>query len=58
MNCEIKFNEIVKHFIDNCELISCDKYGNGHINGTYLAVCKNGGQEDSYILQHINKNVV
>lgn len=57
MNCEMKFNEIVNHFIKDCELISCEKYGNGHINGTYLACCKSNGKENNYILQHINKNV-
>ena len=52
MNCEMKFNEIVNHFIKDCELISCEKYGNGHINGTYLACCKSNGKENNYILQH------
>lgn len=33
--------------------VSCERYGNGHINVTYLLVCENDRQ---YILQMINKN--
>lgn len=51
------FKEIVGHFIDDAELVSCEKFGNGHINGTYIAVLKKGGEKSTYILQHINKNV-
>ncbi|MDD4311551.1 MAG: phosphotransferase [Eubacteriales bacterium] len=34
--------------------VSCEPYGNGHINGTQLVVCESGTR---YILQHINTNV-
>ena len=34
--------------------VSCERYGNGHINGTFLARCADGAQ---YILQQINTNV-
>lgn len=32
----------------------CDRYGNGHINDTYLVVCENGHR---YILQRINTSI-
>ncbi len=34
--------------------VSCEPYGNGHINGTQLVVCDNGAK---YILQRINTSV-
>ncbi len=34
--------------------ISCEPYGSGHINGTYLVACDNG---EKYILQQINTGV-
>lgn len=34
--------------------VSCEPYGNGHINGTHLVVCDNGAK---YILQQINTSV-
>ena len=34
--------------------ISCEPYGSGHINGTYLVTCDNGAK---YILQQINTSV-
>ena len=34
--------------------ISCESYGSGHINGTYLVTCDNGAK---YILQQINTSV-
>ncbi len=51
------FSEIISHFLKDDEVISCEKFGNGHINGTYLALCKGAEGEKYYILQHINKNV-
>ncbi len=53
----IDYKEIIGHFLKNTRVVSCEKFGNGHINGTYLALCKNAQGEERYILQHINKNV-
>ena len=52
MACEI-FNtdEVVKVFLSS-PVKSCEKYGNGHINGTYLVLADN-----RYILQRINHHV-
>lgn len=51
------FEKTIKNFIKNCKVINCEKFGNGHINGTYRALCNVNGEEKYYILQHINKNV-
>ena len=46
--------EVLNHFpLDGC-VMSCDRYGNGHINETYLAVTDVGHQ---YILQKINHHI-
>lgn len=43
---------IFKEFLDD-EVVSCELYGNGHINDTYLVTCT----DKRYILQRINQNV-
>ena len=37
--------------------VSCEKYGNGHINDTFLVVCKDGDDGKKYILQRMNDEV-
>ncbi len=46
-------NEIIEQFEINGKIISCEKYGNGHINDTYLVVT----DKDKYILQKVNTNI-
>ena len=46
--------EVVAQFCFDCPVISCRPYGEGHINGTYLAVSSSGHR---YILQKINRSV-
>lgn len=36
---------------------SCEPYGSGHINNTFLLICQEDGQEYSYILQQMNQEV-
>ena len=49
-------NSVLAHFnLDGIE--SCEPYGNGHINDTYLVVCKNQNGTERYILQSINGSV-
>lgn len=36
---------------------SCEPYGNGHINSTFLLVCDDNGNDRRYILQSVNNNV-
>lgn len=51
------FNKIINNFDLDGELISCERYGEGHINETYLAVMKNGDKTTDYILQKINNKI-
>ncbi len=44
---------IVNKFDIQDKIIKIKPFGNGHINGTYVIICKN----NSYLLQEINKNV-
>ena len=48
------FKSIIAKFDLNGELLSCERYGEGHINETYLAVVNDGGKKVDYILQKIN----
>ncbi len=51
------FNKIISNFALNGTLISCERYGEGHINETYLAKVQNGADEVWYILQRINSKL-
>ncbi len=51
------FNNIISKFDLDCSLISCERYGEGHINETYLAIVNENGKEVKYILQRINSNL-
>ncbi len=53
---EYKFEEILKNFEVDGVLISCERYGEGHINQTFLAKM-GGGKADKYIVQKINSNL-
>ncbi len=57
LNTQYNFSEIIGHFLKDSKVLSCEKFGNGHINGTFLALCELDGSKTYYILQHINKNV-
>ncbi len=46
--------EILSKFRLESTPVSCERYGNGHINETYLVVCDDGRK---YILQKINHNI-
>ena len=39
------------------ELRSCEPYGNGHINSTFLIICNENGRDRRFILQEVNGNV-
>ena len=53
----VNFNNIIKNFEIKGELVSCERYGEGHINETYLAIMQDEGKQVKYILQKINKNL-
>ena len=57
MDQEFDFENIVSQFDIAGTLISCVRYGEGHINETYLAVVNDRGAEVKYILQRINTNL-
>lgn len=50
----MNYEKILQNFELNGEFISCEPYGNGHINQTFVAVFDEGGKSVRYILQKIN----
>lgn len=50
-------NEVINKFNINGKLLSYQKYGQGHINDTYLLTYDNNGFKERYILQRINTHV-
>lgn len=48
------FNEIVSGFKVDGKLLSCERYGEGLINETYLAIIEQDGKPVNFILQKIN----
>ncbi len=55
--CCAKKTEALDAFGLPGRVISCEKYGNGHINDTFLAVFDENGSEKKYILQRMNQEV-
>ena len=55
MACD--FNSIISNFDLAGDLVSCERYGEGHINETYLAVLDNDGKQTQYVLQKINNKI-
>ena len=49
--------EAAKAFAIRGRIKSCEPYGSGHINCTFLLICEEDGQEYSYILQQMNQEV-
>lgn len=42
----------------NGKCVSCEGYGNGHINDTFLMVCENAaGEKSKYIMQRMNHEI-
>jgi hypothetical protein len=52
MACDL--SKIISQFKVEGKLVSCERYGEGHINETYLAVMDVDGKTLNYILQKIN----
>ena len=57
MNTKYDFKKIINNFELDGELTSCERYGEGHINETYLATVNDNGETVRYILQKINKSL-
>ncbi len=51
------FEKVIAQFQLDCKLISCERYGEGHINETYLAIVEEDGAQKQYIVQKINSNL-
>ncbi|MGN1001434.1 MAG: phosphotransferase enzyme family protein [Oscillospiraceae bacterium] len=45
------FAQLLEHFRLDSPAVSCERYGSGHVNETYLVVCESGRR---YILQRIS----
>ncbi|MBR3804773.1 MAG: phosphotransferase [Clostridia bacterium] len=50
----MNYEQILKNFKLDGEFISCEPYGNGHINQTFVAIFNENGKKVRYILQKIN----
>ena len=44
-------------FVLQGEVIDVSRYGSGHINDTFLLLCRDGEKEFKYILQRMNHDV-
>lgn len=49
--------DVITRFKTEGELLSYKRYGNGHINDTFVLVFQNKQEKKRYILQRINNNV-
>lgn len=52
-----KIEEAIAAFQLEGEPVSCQRYGSGHINDTFLLVCRQGENEKKYILQRMNNDI-
>ena len=53
----VKKEEALASFQIKGELISCDLYGNGHINDTFLAIYQRPEGQKRYVLQRMNHEI-
>ncbi len=51
------FNAIISNFELDGSLVSCERYGEGHINETYLLILNQKGENVRYIIQKINDKI-
>lgn len=54
--CE-KISEAIGAFALEGTPKTCERYGSGHINDTFLLICEDGGEKHPYILQRMNHEV-
>lgn len=50
-------DEVLQQFNFKGNLVSCELFGSGHINTTFLAVYDDNGAEWKYVVQKVNPNV-
>ena len=51
---EYDLRKVVGNFAAEGEYVSCERYGEGHINVTYKLTMQQGEKQVHYILQQIN----
>ena len=51
------FKKVSSMFLLCGEYYSCEPYGEGHINETFLLITKQGETEHKYILQRVNSTL-
>lgn len=52
-----QLGEVIKVYGWEEQIVSCSRYGSGHINDTFLADCRRDGEGKRYILQRINHEI-
>ena len=52
-----KREDALKAFQTEGTIVSCEHYGNGHINDTFLVVCDTENGQKRYILQRMNHEI-
>lgn len=57
MNREYDFQNIFEHFDIAGTLVNCERYGEGHINDTFLWTVEDNGVVKRYIMQRINNRL-
>ena len=57
MQEEFSFHSISSNFKIAGKYVSCERYGEGHINDTFRLTMNDGGKEVHYILQRINNRL-
>lgn len=57
MEQEFEFEKIYRQFEIEGEYVSCERYGEGHINDTFKLVVNDGEKRVNYILQRINNRL-
>lgn len=50
-------NEVISKFDYRGTYVSCEEFGSGHINKTYLVTFDQGDNEQKYILQELNSDI-
>ena len=53
----MEFADILSNFRINGKFVSCEPYGSGLINRTYVAVFNENGKKVRYIVQRINSKL-
>lgn len=53
----MNINHVLEQFRFKGELESCDIFGSGHINTTFLATYNEDGKKRNYVIQKVNTSI-